>query len=210
MRDYIAMANRTAKNKENGFDYPVYFCNDVVLGRVIDTIAIIRASEIYRHEIKKLTNELEKKVRLYQRQFNNALVDAEAFSIASQYIDDEISADVTKLYYSIKNQLDKDKRLHTDVFAHAEVMMCMIIMSVQLADRLKKEGAYRSYRTRMTAILANAMQLCNRIYFVCGTDDTLSKTAETALTIIAHRFLDSDMIGRAMDAGVRETEKLTL
>lgn len=88
--------------------YNVLFINDMVDGLVIDTFSELKKANLYRHQLKQLSNAMMQERHNYERLVNRCLGDRTGYlADANELYCDEVRRHVSTFTYTIKMQLDK-------------------------------------------------------------------------------------------------------
>lgn len=107
--------------------YNTMFFNDIAHSSAFDLMAYMKKSPIYRHEIKRVVNTLEKELKKYTSLMKRLSTTKDGLFYADicDNMADFIGDDVLKLEYSIKNALDKEKIENSSILAKIETARCL-------------------------------------------------------------------------------------
>ena len=88
--------------------YCILFTNDIACSIMVDLISDIKRSPFYKHEVKKLTNTLEREMKIYERKVERVAKEKINYlADACELFSEEVSNDIKKFEYSLKRVLDR-------------------------------------------------------------------------------------------------------
>lgn len=198
--DYVAMASKK-RNKNRDYEIIAQIGNDVFMSAVTDLISDIKQSKLYRHEIKRATNELDKEVQSYSRYFNNLLVCPDYFAELASIMEDEIRNDMQLLKIAIKQALDDRKTQEVDLYTSLEFAVCMGCMAYVTTTDIADRYCYTVEQISPKAVIKALSRLLEvfKSRYGQGVDLRVDNNITNFIQQLAYKLCDSKIYASAMD-----------
>lgn len=194
--------------------YNTMFFNDIAHSSAFDLMAYMKKSPIYRHEIKRVVNTLEKELKKYTSLMerlsttNDGLFYADMCDNMADFIGD----DIIKLEYSIKNALDKEKIENSSMLAKIETARCLTwgaCINLDMRERdIRKEIPVDLSEMRLTSIAKQIERLSSILYERKPRTVDFNKDTNCMLAyrIIQKKLLNGQKIADAINTASRQQD----
>lgn len=190
--------------------YNIILFNDIAHSTAFDLVAYIKKLPIFRHEVKKITKQLEKQLKQYTK-FTGELssVSSPAFyADVCDNISDIVFNDVKKLEFSIKSLLDKHKVEDSMLIAKIETARCMTLgacINLDMREKdIRKELPVNLSDMRITHI-ANSIDRLSSILNKNYVDFSQNQEILNAYRIIQRKLLNVKNIAYAINEASANT-----
>lgn len=98
------------------------FGNDLLCACVIDAIAALRRTPLYRQRVKQLLRRLDHERDRYERELNRVCSDrSDFFADANESVATAVSHDIDMLYYALKQAYDTHRVPHSAAVARLQL-----------------------------------------------------------------------------------------
>lgn len=191
-----------------GCTYNVLFTNDIVIGLTIEAVESIRKSPLYRFDIKRKVNIVEKDRLKYERMINKVIGNTSSFfADANDIFLEDIQKHVDILYYSIKREFDKVNLSFSDIIARMELARTLCEFSCLQLDKREEELQEKDKRFKKFGI--NYLRLTNLLRSLSETMKTLNapctvnlntEECTKAINILSVKLADANTIAKAISA----------
>lgn len=194
--------------------YNIMFFNDIAHSSAFDLMSHLKKQPIYRHEIKKIVNTLEKELKKYTSLMKRLSTTREGIFYADicDNMAELIGNDVQKLEYSIKNALDKQKITNSHMLAKIETARCLtwaacINLDMRQKD-IRKELPVNLSEMRLTPIAKQIERLSSIIYEpnVRNVDFNQDHNCLLAFRIIQKKLLNGHKIADCINRAAGQQE----
>lgn len=194
--------------------YNLMFFNDIAHSSAFDLMAYMKKQPIYRHEIKKIVNNLGKELKKYTSLMKSLSTTKDGLFYADicDNMADVIGNDVQKLEYSIKNALDKEKIENSSMLAKIETARCLtwgacINLDMRQKD-IRKEIPVDLSQMRLTSIAKQIEQLSSILYERKSrtVDFNQDQNCLLAFRIIQKKLLNGHNIADCINRAAGELE----
>lgn len=188
--------------------YNILFTNDIVCGNVIDSIAELKKTSLYRQRVKQLANKADDARKSYEKLVNEIVSDrCTFFADANDVFSEEISKHIQILYYCIKREFDRHKFPQSDIIAKLETARTLCEFSCQQFDKRleelrEKDRRFRGFHLdylRLTNLLRLMNELIHSFRLPC-TVDLNTPECLTAIDVLAQKLVNGDLIAKAISA----------
>lgn len=138
--------------------YNLVCINDIVIGLVGDAFSEVKHSILYKNKLKQTMNQVEKKMKTYERLLNNLTSNcSENYAEANDaFFTSDLADSITKLRFLFKNELDKHHIPNSHEIAWLEVARVMLDYSVSTRKVRERE---LNKATRRGVVYFNALDL---------------------------------------------------
>lgn len=194
--------------------YNIMFFNDIAHSSAFDLMAYMKKQPIYRHEIKKIVNTLEKELKKYTSLMKRISTTKDGLFYADicDNMTDLIGDDISKLEYSIKNALDKEKIENSLMLAKIETARCLswgACINLDMRERdIRKEISVDLSQMRLTPIARQIEKLSTILYErkKRTVDFNQDKNCLLAFRIIQKKLLNGHKIADCINRAAGEQE----
>lgn len=188
--------------------YNILFTNDIVCGLIIESIAKVKKSPLYRQRTKQLINQCSKERAKYEKMLNGVIGDRdEFFANANDIFREDIDKHLNVFYYSIKQVFDKYKIKNSDVISLLEQTRTMCEFSCAQFDQRAAELKSVDNRFNGFALEYMRMTTLHRILneVIRSLDIPVDINLNTdncinAINIISKKLVDGENIAKAISA----------
>lgn len=188
--------------------YNILFTNDIVCANVIDSIAGLKKTSLYRQRIKQLAGKADDARKDYEKLVNEIISDRCAFfADANDVFSERINKHIQILYYCIKREFDKYKIPQSDIIAKLETARTLCDFSCQQFDKRLEELREKDHRFRGFHLdylrLTNLLRLMNELiqaFRLPCTVDLNTPECLTAIDVLAQKLVNGDLIAKAISA----------
>ena len=120
--------------------YCILFTNDIACSIMVDLISDIKRSPFYKQEVKKLTNALEREMKIYERKVDRVAKEKINYlADACELFSEEVSNDIKKFEYSLKRVLDRSNIDNAMFISKLECTRVVLRFSIISIDARVKE-----------------------------------------------------------------------
>lgn len=187
------------------------FFNDLAHSLAVELVGYIKKLPIYRHEVKRITNLINKEIRNYTLLIKK-IGKTDFYSNACDNMAETLNTDLQKLEYTIKFALDKAKIENSELLAKIEITRCMAwgaCINVDMRERdIKKELPVTLKDMRLTALARQIENLSNLLYN--GKPRTVDFNKDNncllAFRIIQKKLLNGHKIADCINRAAGEEE----
>lgn len=194
--------------------YNLMFFNDIAHSAAFDLVSYMKKQPIYKREIKKIVNTIEKLLKKYTSLMKTLSTTSDGVFYANicDNMTDILDGDVVKLEDSIKNVLDKNKIDNSAMLAKIETARCLcwgscINIDMRQSD-IRKEIPVDLSDMRMTAI-SHQIELLADILFSNKprtVDFNKDENCLLAFRIIQKKLLNGQYIADCINQAAGEQE----
>lgn len=112
--------------------YNIICVNDIVIGLISDAFSIVKKSQLYRNNIKKKMNQVEKMIKAYEKDVNKVVGDrSESYANANDaFYTSELADSIERLRLIFKNEIDKHKEENSNSLSWLEITRVMLEYAV--------------------------------------------------------------------------------
>lgn len=208
------MEQPTYSNRITVCAYNLMFFNDIAHSSAFDLMAYMKKLPIYRHEIKKIVNSLEKELKKYTSLMKRLSTTKDGLFYADicDNMNDFIGDDIIKLEYSIKNALDKEKIENSAMLAKVETARCLTwgaCINLDMREKdIRKEMPVNLSDMRLTSIARQIEKLSSILYErkPRTVDFNQDKNCILAFHIIYKKLLNGHKIADCINQAAGEEE----
>lgn len=116
------MGDGDQRNMVAAVTYYWMFTNDLLCACVIDAIADLRRTPLYRQRVKQLLRRLDHERDRYEREMNRVCSDrSDFFADANESVAAAVSHDIDMLYYALKQAYDTHRVPHSAAVARLQL-----------------------------------------------------------------------------------------
>lgn len=188
--------------------YSILCTNDMVCGLIIDAHNSLVHSPLYKMELKRLANIVEKKRRDYEKkicsiiQYHNSEIFA---NINDSFCDEDMMNSLEMMFYNFKNTLDKYKVENSEILARMELARTMLDYGVKSYEAIRREfisrgiGCIFSYIDNLCLhelfSIYERMMACLRIGVIVDMNNDKCKAA---FEVVVKKITDIERVARAI------------
>lgn len=174
--------------------YNILFTNELALGYTINAVSCFKRDPLYRHECKRLANNLYKQLRGFERKLNHIMGEVcKEFADKADLFEEHIKADdfIERLRLCMKNDLDRERVSYTPQALQLLVAQALLYVAGDKMDFRIKELTdidYNFHRLNIGWLNTKALfkSLCHLLFKAYPQVDLCHPSQATVSTL---RFL---------------------
>lgn len=186
--------------------YNILFTNDIVCSTVIDSLAELEKTPLYRQRAKQLARKAGDARKAYERLVNGIVGDrCTFFANANDVFYEEMDKHVQILYYCIRREFDRHKIPQSGIIAKLETARTLCEFSCRQFDKRMEELRERDSRFRGFHLdylrLTNLLRLMDelvRTFRVSCTVDLNTPECLAAIDVLSRKLVDGGLIAKAI------------
>ena len=154
--------------------YCILFTNDIACSIMVDLISDIKRSPFYKHEVKKLTNTLEREMKIYERKVERVAKEKINYlADACELFSEEVSNDIKKFEYSLKRVLDRSNIDNAMFISKLECARAILRFSIISIDARVKE--IRQYIQQVNSNQLDYLKMEKCLFYTAALVDLFEK-----------------------------------
>ena len=124
--------------------YSILFANDVACGALVQAVDDVKKSSLYKHEMKRMINSIEKSRQSYERRLKHVVGDkGEYYMDACEIFTNKVEHDIQVFFYTILNEYTKNGVTNAKIVARLQWARALVQAASQLwHDRTKEVSDY--------------------------------------------------------------------
>ena len=185
--------------------YNILFLNDIVCGAVVDMCGELKHSHIYRHEIKREADKVNRERKRYESMMHDIVKAYESdYADMNDTYTELLSQDLMILRVAVKDYLDKSNKENSGLLSHIYYTTILSKLSCEVFDNRRefafRAGALNSQGSMDYLRLTSLAQCCKRLADSVGysDDNKPCDKVQLALDVLINKLADGERVKKAI------------